>query len=133
MDMQIQNYSVTVYGGIRLKGECDTLFHRWKVAAPPNLSTFYSADNMPPMGLNQVFYNNPTVTKLLADAEGTIDQQKAKSLFWRAEEILADDLPTIPVYYLYGANAAISRLQGFIGNPTNAGDGWNNEQWYLAP
>jgi peptide/nickel transport system substrate-binding protein len=133
MDMQIQNYSVTVYGGIRLKGECDTLFHRWKVAAPPNLSIFYSADSMPPMGLNQVFYNNPTLTKLVADAENTIDQQKAKSLFWRAQDILADDLPTIPVYYLYGANAAVSGLHGFIGNPTNAGDGWNNEQWYLAP
>ncbi len=131
MDMQIQNYSVTVYGGIRLSGKCDTLFHRWKVAAPPNLSTFYSADNMPPMGLNQVFYDNPTLTKILAEAENTVDQPKAKALFWQAEEILGNDVPTIPVYYLDGANAAISQLHGFTGNPTNAGDGWNNELWTL--
>ena len=131
MDMQIHNYSVTVYGGIRFKGECDTLFHRWKVAAPPKLSIFYSADAMPPNGLNDVFYDNPKITKIIAAAEGTVDQQKAKALFWQAQEILGEDLPTIPVYYMYGADASIPQLYGFVGNPTNAGDGWNMEQWYL--
>jgi len=52
-------------------------------------------------------------------------------LFWQAQEILGEDLPTIPVYYMYGADASIPQLYGFVGNPTNAGDGWNMEQWYL--
>jgi len=133
MNMEIRNFSPTVYGGIRFRGECDTLFHRWIVPATPVLSIFYAADATPPNGLNQVFYINAEITEIIKEAEGTVDQPKAKALFWRAQEILARDLPTIPIYYLVGAQATTARLSGLVGNPTNDGDGWNSEVWKLGP
>ena len=39
--------------------------------------------------------------------------------------------PTIPGYYLYGADATTARLRGLVGNPTNDGDGWNMEEWVI--
>jgi hypothetical protein len=41
------------------------------------------------------------------------------------------DLPTIPVYDMCGADASVAQLHGFAGSPTNAGDGWNMERWTM--
>jgi peptide/nickel transport system substrate-binding protein len=133
MNMEIRNFSATAYGAIRARGDCDTLFHRWIVPATPLLSVFYAADAVPPNGLNQVFYLNAEITEIIKDAEGTVDQPRAKALFWRAQEILARDLPTIPIYYMVAAQATTARLSGLVGNPTNDGDGWNSEVWKLGP
>jgi peptide/nickel transport system substrate-binding protein len=133
MNMEIRNFSPTVYGEIRFKGECDTLFHRWIVPATPVLSIFHAADAMPPNGLNEDFYANQKLTDVIKDAERTIDQPKAKGLFWQAQEILGQELPTIPIYYMVAANGMTTRLQGLVGNPTNDGDGWNMEEWSLTP
>jgi len=133
MDMQIHNYSSTVYGQIRVTGQCDTLFHRWKIAAPPVLSIFYSADALPPNGLNEDFYINKEVTDVINQAEQEIDTQKAKALFWKAQEMLGQDVPSIPIYYMVSATATSSQLVGLTGNPSNAGDGWNIGQWRYGP
>jgi len=133
MDMQIHNYSATVYGDIRFKGGCDTLFHRWIVPATPSLSQFYASNSMPPNGLNEDFYTSQPFDQAITQAEQTIDQGAAKTLFGQAEEILGHDVPTIPIYYMDGADATTARLIGLVGNPTNDGDGWNMEQWMFAP
>ena len=133
MDMQIHNYSTTVYGEIRVTGKCDSLFHRWKIGAPPALSMFYSADAIPPNGLNEDFYINKEATDVINAAEQEIDPAKAKPLFWKAQEILAQDVPTIPIYYMVSATATSSTLAGLTGNPSNAGDGWNIDQWRFMP
>ena len=133
MDMQIRNYSTTVYGEIRVTGKCDTLFHRWKIGAPPLLSIFYSAEALPPNGLNEDFYINNEVTAAINQAEQEIDPQKAKALFWKAQEMLGRDVPSIPIYYMVSATATSSRLAGLTGNPSNAGDGWNIAEWQLTP
>jgi peptide/nickel transport system substrate-binding protein len=133
MEMRIQNYSPTVFGAIRVQGRCETLMHRWIVPPTPFLSRFYSTSAMPPNGLNHLRYDNPTFDRIIAQAEGTVDQAKAKPLFWQAQEILAQDLPSLPLYYMYAAHGTVSKLQGFVGNPTNDGAGWNIEEWALKP
>lgn len=133
MDMKIQNYSPTVFGAIRVHGRCETLFHRWIVPPTPGLSRFYSTGAFPPNGFNHLRYDNPGFDRIIAAAESTVDQAKAKVLFWQAQEILAQDLPTLPIFYMYGALATTSRLRGFLGNPTNDGPGWNIEQWSVSP
>ena len=87
------------------------------------------AQNLPFFQWASFAFSRPSADK--GGYRTIVDQQKAKALFWQAQEILGDDLPTIPVYYMYGADASIPQLYGFVGNPTNAGDGWNMEQWYL--
>jgi peptide/nickel transport system substrate-binding protein len=132
MSMEIRNYSPTVYGGIRFRGECDTLFHRWIVPATPGLARFYGSDAMPPNGLNQVFYLNNEFDDVIKEAESTVERTRARTLFFRAQEILARDLPTIPIYYMVAAQATTSKLTGLVGNPTNDGDGWNSHEWSLG-
>jgi hypothetical protein len=44
---------------------------------------------------------------------------------------LGQDLPTIPVHDMYGADASVAQLHGVAGSPTNAGDGWNMETWTM--
>ena len=94
---------------------------------------FFASDSTPPNGLNEDFYVNPKLTDVITLAEATIDQPQAKALFGQAQEILGQDLPTIPIYYMVVANGMSSRLQGLAGNPTNDGDGWNLEDWRFSP
>jgi len=53
---------------------------------------FYSSDALPPNGLNEDFYVNKNVTDIINQAEQEIDPAKAKPLFWKAQEMLAQDL-----------------------------------------
>jgi len=53
--------------------------------------------------------------------------------FWKAQEMLGQDVPSIPIYYMTAATATSSRLVGLTGNPSNAGDGWNIGLWRYGP
>jgi len=95
------------------------------------LSNFYTTQAIPPNGLNTVFYVNEQVSAIISEAERTLDRRKARALFWQAQEIIGQDVPTIPIYYTMDALATTTRLQGLVGNPTNEGAGWNIADWVL--
>jgi len=55
--------------------------------------------------LNRARYRNPELDRLIAQAETTKDRQEQVRLYWRIQEILAQDLPWI--YLWYPANVAV--------------------------
>ncbi|MGG1573526.1 ABC transporter substrate-binding protein [Fictibacillus sp. NRS-1165] len=48
---------------------------------------------------SEIGYKNPEVDKLMAEAAQTIDQNKQVELYTKIQEILYQDLPTLPLYY----------------------------------
>jgi len=50
--------------------------------------------------LNRTGYNNPELTDLIEKARKTVDINKRRSLYFRAQEIIHRDIPTIPLYNL---------------------------------
>jgi peptide/nickel transport system substrate-binding protein len=60
----------------------------------------YSSGAFPPHGSNRGFYSNPALDALLADAAGTLDQEKQRADYVKVQQILARDLPTIDLWYL---------------------------------
>ena len=60
----------------------------------------YSASSYPPHGGNRGFYANPALDALLNDAAGTMAQSKQRSDYEKIQQILAQDLPTLNLWYL---------------------------------
>jgi peptide/nickel transport system substrate-binding protein len=133
IDMKIANVSSTAFGDQRIQGKYDTKFHRWIVPAEPSLVKFYSQNSWPPRGLNDVFYKNAKLTDVLETADVTLDKAKRKDLLFQAQDIIGQEVVTIPVHYTILTTASSTKLTGYKGNPTNDSDGWNMEEWDLNP
>lgn len=61
---------------------------------------------------NRSRYNNPYFDKIIEEANNTIDSQKARILYAKAQKIVSDDLPLLPLWY--PANIIVSNNR--IGN-----------------
>lgn len=67
--------------------------------SPDIFSLAYSAARVPPHGANRGHYINPELDRLLNDAAMKSDQQARVADYVQVQDILARDLPTIPLWY----------------------------------
>ncbi|GAB4379805.1 MAG: peptide-binding protein [Calditrichia bacterium] len=58
----------------------------------------FHSDNIG-IGANRGGYSNPTVDQLIEQAQRTLDLEKRRPLYWKIQEILADELPYISLWY----------------------------------
>jgi peptide/nickel transport system substrate-binding protein len=59
---------------------------------------FYSG-SFPPKRANRGYYSNPEVDALIDEGRRTVDQQKRKEIYARLQQIVAEDLPYINLWY----------------------------------
>jgi len=59
----------------------------------------YGSDRMPPKGANRGRYSNPRMDALLAEASASPDRAVRKKDYVEVQQILAEDLPGIPLWY----------------------------------
>jgi peptide/nickel transport system substrate-binding protein len=71
---------------------------------------------------NRSRYSNPEFDKTIEEALNTADREKAKSLYFRAQEIVSNDLPMLPLWY--PANMVVSNNLISNININSSGD-WN--------
>jgi peptide/nickel transport system substrate-binding protein len=131
VELRVQNYPPNTFFQQVNDGKFDIKIHRWISSAEPAFSSFFASDRMPPRGLNNVFWDNAEISKVLNDADREIDQTKRKELLFKAQEILARELPTIALFYRPNVIATTSKLKNVRMNPTNDGDMWAVADWYL--
>jgi ABC-type transport system substrate-binding protein len=60
-----------------------------------------------------------------------VDFDKRKPLIDQAQQILADDAFTLPIYAQVDPIYVSNNLQGFKGSGTNFGSYWNTFEWSL--
>lgn len=80
------------------------------------------------VGQNTPGYKNAEVDRLLEEAEEELDEAKRAALLKKVQEIWAEDLPSLPLFFRLELNVSRKGLQNYkprgIGAPT-----WNAEQW----
>lgn len=76
-------------------------------------------------GSNDMDYSNPEFDALLANAAKQTDQTNAIEDYHKAEEILLEQLPGIPIYYGNAAGVAAKDVTGFTMD-------WQNQPVYQA-
>ena len=82
-------------------------------------------------GFNLNKYSNPEINKVLDDALATLDQAKRKEFYFRMQQIVAEDVPSMILYFPQSVVGVSKRLNGYKPAPGNIP--WNNLQdWWMA-
>jgi len=76
----------------------------------------YATEMAPPKGANRGRYANPRLDALLAEATAETDQARRRALYLQVQQILADDLPSIPLWYPDNVVIHATRLTGVTPN-----------------
>src|SRR5215210_5942701 len=77
-------------------------------------------------------YCSKKVTDLFRASDAELNLTKRRTLVNKADNILALNLPTIPLYQKPTYFVYKSKLRGLTDNPTSAGPTWNVEHWSIG-
>lgn len=75
-----------------------------------------------PNGANRQYYSNPRVDALIAKASGELDQNARKQDYAEIQQILAEDLPYINLWYFDNVMVYSKRVRGLEMNPSGSYD-----------
>lgn len=103
----------------------------WLATPEPQLEVLFDAESFPPDGQNYYRYENAEASLLMSRAEETVDADKRADLIKQVQQIMANDLPLIPLYQRPVYYAYEEDLEGPEVNPTLAGPFWNIGEWSL--
>ena len=78
---------------------------------------------------NYLNYCNRKATRLLEASNSELDPAKRAKLFQQADAMMANDVPSIPLYARPNPLVWKSAVTGMKNNPSNVGFSWNMEEW----
>ena len=79
---------------------------------PDIFENLFATTSFAPKRANRTFYSNPRVDELIREGRSTIDQQKRKEIYDQIQQILAEDLPYINLWYLDNVVVHTNRVHG---------------------
>ncbi|GAC1475601.1 MAG: peptide-binding protein [Candidatus Dormibacteraceae bacterium] len=83
----------------------------WNV--DPDQSAVWHSRNAGPGGFNGMHYINPDLDKVLDDADATLDQAQRKQLYFKMQQILAEDQPAPILVFGNGILGLNKRIQNW--------------------
>lgn len=78
----------------------------------------FDSDKFPPHGANRGYYSNPQVDRLISEARTQLDQNTRKKLYAQIQQILAEDLPYINLWYFDNVIVHTKRVGNISLNPS---------------
>ena len=131
--LNIQNSSAeTFFGEQTPSGDFELGQWAWSADPDPSITTLFSANNLPPDGQNYYRYESEEATRLMEQSDLAIEEEERIRLIRQAQEVMAGDVPLIPLYQRPETYAFNEALSGPVVNPTIAGAFWNTETWTLG-
>ncbi len=85
---------------------------------PDIFELVFHSSRFPPNGSNRGFYSNPQVDALIDQARRELDQGKRKKLYAELQQVLAEDLPYINLWYFDNVLVHSKRVHGMKLNPS---------------
>jgi peptide/nickel transport system substrate-binding protein len=86
--------------------------------APDIFRYSFSTSSFPPHGANRGFYANARLDHLLTEAASTADRSQQQALYGDVQRILADDMPTVNLWYLDTVLVHSRRLENLHLSPS---------------
>lgn len=143
VDMQIKNVAASALvgswesNGVVQRGNFDIAFYGVTVGVDPrSVSVRFHSDQIPrdapgkTGGSNNMRYKNPEIDKLAEEADTTLDLVKRKANYQRIQQLAAEDVPIIYLYYRANIEAVSDRIVGPKSHPTRWIT-WNVHEWSL--
>jgi peptide/nickel transport system substrate-binding protein len=132
VDMAIQLVDGTAISSLWFEGKFDAMLHWWHMPADPEITLFFASDRTPPAGRNINYLDDKALDAVLYASDREIDQGKRRALLVRAQRMLSELAPEIPLYNVTRLDGVPATLSGFKGNPTNTGVFWNVWEWEVG-
>lgn len=132
-EVKVQLVDGTSISALWFNGNFDAMLHWWQQGADPEITLFFAGDRAPPAGRNINFLSDTALTTLLYRSDRTVVEGDRNALLKSAQRRVAELAPEIPLYNTSKIDAIPKGMQGFTGNPTNAGPFWNVHAWRIAP
>lgn len=134
IDLVIENAPGAVYfgphpSGTLKGGHFDLGMAAWVANADPDNLTLWHSSQIPPKGQNHVQLRHAELDALMEKGTKVLARAERTKIYHRTAEILANELPIIPLFYWKDLNPHHKRLQGFRSNPASAGNLWNVWAW----
>jgi len=77
----------------------------------------FHSDKFTPNGANRCFYSNPQVDALIDKARTEMNQEKRKTIYAQIQQILAQDLPYLNLWYLDNVLVHTRRVKNIVLSP----------------
>ncbi|MCR5813068.1 MAG: peptide-binding protein [Desulfovibrio sp.] len=112
------------------KGHFDSVILGWTLSQDPDIFQIWHSSQAHEGGLNFIGYQSPLCDRLLEEARSTPDRQKRQGLYYKLQEVLAEDVPYCFLFVPYALPMVQKRFQGI--QPALAGIMYNFEDWWVA-
>ncbi|MDQ2818450.1 MAG: peptide ABC transporter substrate-binding protein [Candidatus Eremiobacteraeota bacterium] len=136
VDVAIKNYSSALLyaplgdGGIEQSGRFDAVFEEWANGTDPDESILFRCDKAPPAGWNIYHFCSRRLDAAEQVGQTQYDRSKRKAAYATVQEIVADQLPMIVVWFLRRADVVNTDLQNY--RPARAVTPfWNTWEWSI--
>ena len=119
VNMQIQGNEFATFFADVIKGDFQVYSLRWLGANndPDIFNAVFHSKSVPPNGFNRGHYSNRRVDQLIEFARGTLDTEKRRQAYREIQQILAEELPYISLFYMDNVCVYTNRIQGIRLDP----------------
>jgi peptide/nickel transport system substrate-binding protein len=138
IDLRIDNRPASVLFGqvTRQRTYPHLVMYAWTSAPTTHYQTIWKSTEIPTrennyVGQNTPGYRNPEVDRLLDASLEELDEAKRRELLIKVQDLWAEDLPSLPLFFRLALNVSRKGLEGY--KPRGFGGvPWNAEQWGWA-
>jgi peptide/nickel transport system substrate-binding protein len=123
--LDIRTFEFATFFSDVTKGAYQIHSLRWVGASnldPDIFEHVFDTDSFAPKRANRTFYSNPRVDALIREGRSTLDQDKRKIIYDEIQQILAEDLPYINLWYLDNVLVHTNRVHGIQLGPSGSYD-----------
>ena len=118
IELEIRSYEWgTFYGDIK-KGNFHLYSLAWVGILDPDIYyQLFHSSSIPPNGDNRGRYRNNELDRLLEKGRRTADATERKAVYGRVQQLLAEELPYIPLWWWKNTVVSQSKVAGFVPYP----------------
>ncbi len=111
--LDVRSYEFATFYADITKGAFSMYALRWVGGneSPDIFQYAYSTERFPPHGANRGRYSNPEIDRLISDASAKTNQADRREDYVQVQKILAEDVPTVPLWYLDNVIVHNRRIQ----------------------
>ena len=117
-------------GGIINTGKFDLDIEGWIAGIDPDDSALWDCDQIPPAGYNHAYACDPRIDAEERIALASYDQTVRRTAYWRIQELLAEDVPVVFLYFSKRDDAIRDGLVGYRPAPAVT-TFWNTWEWSM--
>lgn len=137
IEVHIKNYPADIFfapgqgGGILQSGRYDAAFFAWVGGEDPSgEDSLYSCDWFPPTGQNDLFWCDQTMTHAEKMGLESYDQALRRPWYQLAQSEIAEQSPTIVLYFQRQIFITAKNFHGFKPAPATSSN-WNSWEWTM--